>query len=937
MNPVRFSLLPLVLACASTLTSAQVTTFTICGTVDVIVGPPLSAPWNSVAVGDPFSLTYTFDCAATDSDASTTFGYYPSSMTAFTFTAGTGSSAQVIPPATGELAISSGQPPGVDQYESLMSWPSYQIFFELYDASGTAYNGNVPRDGLPCCVDLSAFGQKLLQLQETFGGSFYGTITGCTTCYHARMNPTCANFDTPAMDGWAGIGVGTALPTPGPSGLATDHYLESTDQNGASYLESAAYAGDWLSLVGSGCAAIEFDVQITSDGMSGSPTVRPVMVLSDTGGSPIQAAFRTTIEMTEPAGIAPGWHHVVAPLAPLSFGVLPSGPDGHWEMISPWVNTDWDTLLSSVATIRFHNDFTAGGPEILGYDNVCLTDQGCVCSGKRPQYATSAWPRSGSVAAATGDAGPDPQDPMDLSPFVVHVIDLTTIGSATPGVNFGAAFYHHPSWKKSVLGTVFGVALDGEGNVYVAHSSVYGYGIGPTDAVGFGGAGAIYKLDKAVGVASLFATLPNALDGSILPVSEAYPGLGDLAYDCRYDHLYASNLEDGKIYIYNMNGALAGPLYDHGAADNGVPGFSPLGDRVWAVAVHAGRLYYSIWVEDEGRPDANRANEIWSVGLDATGLPSGAPVLEISMPVYEDDWSNPVAGIGFSDEGLMLVAERSMDSNTTSNAHLSWGSEYVFSGTWNPTANSPLSISSLIHSTAGGCDYEHGSNSGQRRWFSGDHLVNVFGNRIYGLQGAPAVNPSDPWTSVLIDLDQNTTGVDKLQIGDVKISCGEGIPDEPGRKSCAGDGMPFPCPCGNIAALAHGCVNGTGQGAQLCATGLAYSEYAGGFGADTVQFQVMGVPGNAPCLLYSGTLGLTPPPFLYNGIRCCGGVTLRLAIHQAVSGATTFGYPNISEVISVLSTAPAGTSRCYQVWYRDTLGPCGLLANLTNGYDIAWH
>lgn len=93
-----------------------------------------------------------------------------------------------------------------------------------------------------------------------------------------------------------------------------------------------------------------------------------------------------------------------------------------------------------------------------------------------------------------------------------------------------------------------------------------------------------------------------------------------------------------------------------------------------------------------------------------------------------------------------------------------------------------------------------------------------------------------------------------------------------------------------------------------------------------------------PRLLFSGTMGLNPPSFLGNGLRCCGGSVIRIATHVASDGASVFGYPNPGEKISVRSLAPAGTNRCYQVWYRNPLGPCaGQFSNLTNGYTIAWH
>ena len=36
------------------------------------------------------------------------------------------------------------------------------------------------------------------------------------------------------------------------------------------------------------------------------------------------------------------------------------------------------------------------------------------------------------------------------------------------------------------------------------------------------------------------------------------------------------------------------------------------------------------------------------------------------------------------------------------------------------------------------------------------------------------------------------------------------------------------------------------------------------------------------------------------------------------------------------STAVAGSAKRYQYWFRTPTGPCGQMANLTNGYEILW-
>ena len=131
-------------------------------------------------------------------------------------------------------------------------------------------------------------------------------------------------------------------------------------------------------------------------------------------------------------------------------------------------------------------------------------------------------PHSAACSVETRDATTDIESPL-LS------FDLTDEASAPLGSNWAAPTWTHPDWTRTNLGTVFGVAIDGVGNAFLAHTSVYNYGI-PRDAVGaLGGPGAIYQIDSATGAPSLFATLPQTLDPSIQPASEAWPGIGNIA------------------------------------------------------------------------------------------------------------------------------------------------------------------------------------------------------------------------------------------------------------------------------------------------------------------------------------------------------------------------------------------------------------------------
>src|SRR6185503_5350037 len=110
---------------------------------------------------------------------------------------------------------------------------------------------------------------------------------------------------------------------------------------------------------------------------------------------------------------------------------------------------------------------------------------------------------------------------------------------------------------------------------------------------------------RVTGQPSTFATLPNAPDQDF---NNQYPGLGNIAFDCNHQQFCVSNFEDGKIYRLDMNGVEKGPAHDHGDDDPGGDGWVNVGDLVWGLQVHGGRLYYSVWRthEDSGTEQHNQ-------------------------------------------------------------------------------------------------------------------------------------------------------------------------------------------------------------------------------------------------------------------------------------------------------------------------------------------
>ncbi|MEZ6241722.1 MAG: GC-type dockerin domain-anchored protein [Phycisphaerales bacterium] len=445
------------------------------------------------------------------------------------------------------------------------------------------------------------------------------------------------------------------------------------------------------------------------------------------------------------------------------------------------------------------------------------------CCGKAPDF--TGFPGAVAVVTQQGLAGGLPS---------VEVIDISNQGSAPIGAPWiGTPFYslaNNTNWSFTELGSVFGVALDDEGNIYVAHSSVYGSannGCAPPvlfgDGLGTlsadinnpnGRPGAIYKINTNTGVAAFFAALPNASDpayvGGQYPAngSESYPGLGNICFDCSSKDLYVSNHEDGRIYRLDKTGAVlstwkhaTGTMASGGAPDanDPGPGFIPTtanpttgrGQRVWAVGTSGGRLYYSVWRETNCTDDlggvTSSANEVWSVDLVDSGPNTGEFIpgteqLEIDMGNYPffgtgaQGTSNPISDLSFSPDCCMLLGERSMASDTISDAHESRLLEFCYDAAlraWVPSPNVfQAGAAGQPNSCAGGVDYDFDTtNSLVNVWTTADY-IQAPPQWVYGILGMPFAGGS-PATGIYIDLDQDFISHDKWQQGDLEISCPE--------------------------------------------------------------------------------------------------------------------------------------------------------------------
>ncbi len=141
------------------------------------------------------------------------------------------------------------------------------------------------------------------------------------------------------------------------------------------------------------------------------------------------------------------------------------------------------------------------------------------------------------------------------------------------------------------------------------------------------------------------------------------------------------------------------------------------------------------------------------------------------------------------------------------------------------------------------------------------------------------------------------------------------------------------CPCANVGAIGHGCVNSTAgsNGALLTTTGVARTS------ADTLVLHAAGMPPGTSALFFQGTSSPATPTAFGDGALCVNGTVVRLGVHAAPNGTTDHpaaGDPPIHVGGLVPSTI---TRRHYQAWYRNAAAFCTPATfNLTNAVVVEW-
>ncbi len=147
-----------------------------------------------------------------------------------------------------------------------------------------------------------------------------------------------------------------------------------------------------------------------------------------------------------------------------------------------------------------------------------------------------------------------------------------------------------------------------------------------------------------------------------------------------------------------------------------------------------------------------------------------------------------------------------------------------------------------------------------------------------------------------------------------------------GMAYCFGDGSGATCPCGNVGGAGEGCSNSAGVGSTLTGSGNA------SLSNDTLQMDVVGVPGAKPGLIIRGNNQIAN--LAGDGLLCAGGGSMRSQVQVTVAGATSFTDFNGGPFGTV---ANIGTPTNFQFWYRDPQsGPCGTGFNFSNGWTVTY-
>ena len=349
------------------------------------------------------------------------------------------------------------------------------------------------------------------------------------------------------------------------------------------------------------------------------------------------------------------------------------------------------------------------------------------------------------------------------------------------------------NWTIDSIGQVFGIATDDSANVYLSHTDVY---LIQNNQPANIPPGRIYKARPPLFRAEVFTTLPNA--------GGAFNGIGNIVYDRKHNQLFATNLEDGKIYRISNTGNVI-DSYDPFAVDNGTNGIAVLSEQVWGIGINYEGSQTKLYFPRIGPGTSRR---MYSLTLTAAGA---FPAIANSEVVVINNLPGDevrITDVAFDHNGTrMLWAERGgvnkypREIPITEGSHTSIAAQYnLTGGVW--TFNKVFSVGSNVdtelpggsgnttpaidgENSAGGVDFGFRQKNGdplagrdEIGWYSGNWLHK--GNRYirdtgddslyYGAQAIVFDSVGNVRRDIVIDFDNNGTNFDdKGQIGDVEV------------------------------------------------------------------------------------------------------------------------------------------------------------------------
>lgn len=139
-------------------------------------------------------------------------------------------------------------------------------------------------------------------------------------------------------------------------------------------------------------------------------------------------------------------------------------------------------------------------------------------------------------------------------------------------------------------------------------------------------------------------------------------------------------------------------------------------------------------------------------------------------------------------------------------------------------------------------------------------------------------------------------------------------------------------PCGNTSATS-GCINGSGQGALLSASGTA------SVALDDLALTASQMPPNVFGIVFMGPNAAQMP--FGNGLLCIGASGLkRFPVHSSGATGSFSQGPGLAAFthahFGFASWISAGQTWRFQAWFRDSQGPCGASSNFSNGISVTY-